>query len=75
MLYPRLVLMRELLSDKGSIYVHIDWHVGHYVKILLDDIFGKNNFKNDISWCYTGPSAAKGAFPRKHDFIYFYSKT
>ena len=41
MIYPRLALMRELLSEKGSIYVHIDWHVGHYVKILLDDIFGK----------------------------------
>ena len=41
MIYPRLVLMRELLSERGSIYVHIDWHVGHYVKIMLDDIFGK----------------------------------
>ena len=41
MLYPRLVLMRELLSDRGSIYVHIDWHVGHYVKLMLDDILGK----------------------------------
>lgn len=48
MIYPRLVLMRELLSEKGSIYVHIDWHVGHYVKILLDDIFGKENFLNEI---------------------------
>ena len=41
MIYPRLVLMRELLSETGSIYVHIDWHVGHYVKIILDEIFGK----------------------------------
>ena len=45
-LYPRLYLMRELLSDKGSIYVHLDWHVGHYVKILMDEIFGKGNFRN-----------------------------
>ena len=44
MIYPRLVLMKELLSERGSIYVHIDWHVGHYVKLLLDDIFGKDNF-------------------------------
>ena len=51
-MYPRLVLMRELLSDQGSIYVHIDWHVGHYVKILLDEIFGKDNFRNEIIWCY-----------------------
>ena len=44
MMYPRLYLMKELLSDQGSIYVHLDWHVGHYVKLLLDDIFGKNLF-------------------------------
>ncbi len=50
MLYPRLVLMRELLSEKGSIYVHIDWHVGHYVKIMLDEIFGKDRFVNEIVW-------------------------
>ena len=50
MLYPRLALMRELLSERGSIYVHIDWHVGHYVKLLLDDIFGKECFKNEIIW-------------------------
>lgn len=75
MLYPRLVLMRELLSDKGSIYVHIDWHIGHYVKILLDDIFSKDNFRNDIAWCYTGPSSAKNTFPRKHDSILFYAKS
>ncbi len=49
MIYPRLALMRELLSEKGSIYVHIDWHVGHYVKVLMDDIFGKDNFINEIN--------------------------
>ena len=49
---PRLALMRELLSDKGSIYVHIDWHVGHYVKIILDEIFGKDNLINEIIWPY-----------------------
>ncbi len=50
MLYPRLVLMRELLSGKGSIYVHIDWHVGHYVKVIMDEIFGKENFINEVVW-------------------------
>ncbi len=75
MIYPRLALMRELLSEKGSIYVHIDWHVGHYVKILLDDIFGKDNFRNEIMWCYTGPSNSKKWFPRKHDVIFWYGKT
>ncbi|PIR82632.1 site-specific DNA-methyltransferase [Candidatus Kaiserbacteria bacterium CG10_big_fil_rev_8_21_14_0_10_59_10] len=74
MLYPRLALMRELLSDKGSIYVHIDWHVGHYVKILLDEIFGKDNLINEIIWAYTGPSNTKGYFPRKHDTIFWYAK-
>ena len=52
MLYPRLVLMRELLSDKGSIYVHIDWHVGAYVKAIMDDVFGKENFRNEIILYY-----------------------
>lgn len=75
MIYPRLVLMRELLSEKGSIYVHIDWHVGHYVKILLDDIFGKDKFRNEIMWCYTGPSNSKKWFPRKHDVIFWYGKS
>ena len=50
MMYPRLVLMRELLSERGSIYVHIDWHIGAYIKALLDDVFGKDNFRNEIIW-------------------------
>lgn len=53
-MYSRLVLMRELLSERGSIYVHIDWHVGHYMKIILDDVFGKENFRNEIIWQYSG---------------------
>lgn len=73
-MYPRLLLMRELLSDKGSIYVHIDWHVGHYIKILLDDIFGKENFRNEIVWKYTGSLQPKFDFARKHDIIFRYSK-
>lgn len=48
MIYPRLALMRELLSEQGSIYVHLDWHVGHYVKVLMDEVFGKENFRNEI---------------------------
>lgn len=75
-LYPRLYLMRELLSDKGSIYVHLDWHVGYYVKILMDEIFGKENFRNEIIWHYqTYQGQVKGYFPRKHDTIFLYSKT
>lgn len=74
MLYPRLVLMRELLSDHGSIYVHIDWHVGHYVKVLMDEIFGKDKLVNEIVWHYGGPSPVKTAFARKHDTLLSYTK-
>jgi adenine specific DNA methylase Mod len=76
MIYPRLALMRELLSDQGSIYVHIDWHVGHYVKVLMDDVFGKDNFRNEVVWSYFGfkRSTAK-KFPQKHDMIYSYTKS
>lgn len=75
MIVPRVVLMRELLSDAGSIYVHIDWHVGHYVKVIIDEIFGKDNFRNEIIWCYTGPSPANKDFPKKHDAILRYTKS
>lgn len=74
MLYPRLVLMRELLSDKGSIYVHIDWHVGHYVKVLMDDIFGKENFRNEIIWGYDIGGRGEKEFAKKHDVIFVFAK-
>lgn len=76
MITPRLILMRELLADTGSIYVHLDWHVGHYVKLILDDVFGKSHLRNEIVWCYNGPgSPGMRQFNRKHDAIYWYSKT
>ena len=74
-IYPRLVLMKELLSEKGNICVHLDYRMGSYVKILLDDIFGKENFVNDIAWCYTSGGLGKRSFGRKHDTIYVYGKT
>ena len=74
-MYPRLVLMKELLSERGSIYVHIDWHIGHYVKILLDDIFGKENFKNDVVWAYSRWANVSSSFQRMHDNILFYTKS
>lgn len=73
-MYPRLVLMRELLSERGSIYVHIDWHVGHYMKIILDDIFGKENFRNEIIWHYSWGLRTDTRWNRKHDNILYYSK-
>ena len=75
MMYPRLVLMKELLSDRGSIYVHIDWHVGPYLKIILDDIFTKDMMLNEIIWCYSSMCKSKNNWNRKHDNIYVYTKT
>lgn len=75
MLYPRLVLMRELLSSKGSMYVHIDWHMGHYVKILLDEIFGKEYFQNEIIWKYNKFAGKASGLPLNHDNILYYRKT
>ncbi len=76
MMYPRLYLMRELLSEQGSIYVHLDWHVGHYVKLLLDNIYGKNNLKNEVIWHYkrwTSPTNIQ--YQKMHDTLLFYSKS
>ena len=75
-LRKRLVLMRELLSDDGSIYVHIDWKKGHYVKVLMDEIFGEHRFRNDIIWRYrTYQGQVSSYYPRKHDIILFYTKS
>ncbi|HME52795.1 MAG TPA: site-specific DNA-methyltransferase [Candidatus Lokiarchaeia archaeon] len=70
----RLELMRKMLVNDGSIFVHVDWHAGHYIKVLLDEIFGMENLRNEIIWYYGGPSPVKSSFPRKHDVIFFYSK-
>lgn len=74
MIVPRLILMRELLADTGSIYVHLDWHVGHYVKIALDDIFGRDNFVNEIIWRYRRWPARSSAYQKMHDTIFWYAK-
>ncbi|MBO4956530.1 MAG: site-specific DNA-methyltransferase [Rickettsiales bacterium] len=73
-LYPRLCLMKELLSEQGSIYVHLDWHVNSYVRILLDEIFGRSNFKNEIVWSYSRWANVSKSFQRMHDTILFYTK-
>jgi len=75
MMYERFVLMRELLTENGSIYVHLDWHVGHYIKLILDELFGRDNFRNEIVWWYKRWTAASNNFQRMHDVILFYSKT
>ena len=75
MLYSRLVLMRDLLAKDGSIYVHCDSTVNYLLRSVMDEIFGKDNFRNEIVWCYTGPGNVRGHFPRKHDTIFFYAKS
>ena len=75
MIVPRLVLMRELLADTGSIYVHLDWHVGHYVKAVLDEIFGRENFLNEIVWSYGKMASASRRFMSNHDVIFLYGKS
>ena len=75
-MYERLLLMRELLSDKGSIFMHCDWHKNHHLRCLMDEVFGPSNFVNEIAWCYYGPgSPGMRQFNRKHDNILWYSKT
>lgn len=75
-LYERLLGIREVMAETGSIFVHLDWHIGHYVKVLLDEVFGEYNFKNEIIWYYYNkmPDTRKGIFPRSTDSIYWYVK-
>jgi DNA modification methylase len=75
MLYPRLKLMHQLLAPTGSLFLHLDWHANSYARLLLDEIFGYDNLRNEIIWTYHGPSPIRSAFNRKHDTILFYSKT
>ena len=76
MIYERLVLMRDLLSEDGSIYVHCDWRVNSYIRIVLDEVFGINNFKNEIIWQRGNPRInASGHFSHNTDTIFFFSKS
>ena len=74
-LYERLLAIKEVMSETASIYVHLDWHIGHYAKILLDEIFGEENFLNEIIWHYKRWTAKSNRFQIMHDTIYFYSKS
>jgi len=74
-LRKRLIILKELLSDDGTIYVHLDYRKCHYVKILMDEIFGENNFINEIIWSYTSGGVGKKSFAKKHHSILMYSKT
>lgn len=74
-MYENLMAIKSVMSDTASIYVHLDWHIGHYVKILMDEIFGEDNFINEIVWAYKDIGAkAVPYFKRKHDTIFMYQK-
>jgi site-specific DNA-methyltransferase (adenine-specific)/adenine-specific DNA-methyltransferase len=76
MIYERLVLMRDLMHAEGSIYVHCDWRVTGYIRMALDEVFGKDNIRNEIIWAFTGPgSPGMQQFNRKHNTIYWLSKS
>ena len=75
-MYENLCAIKSVMSETASIYVHLDYHIGHYVKILMDEIFGEDNFKNDIIWKKTYSSKAQSdSFGKVHDSIFFYTKT
>lgn len=75
-MYENLMAIKSVMSETASIYVHLDWHIGHYVKILLDEIFGEDNFINEIVWGYKDIGAkAVPYFKKKHDTIYMYTKS
>ncbi|ROI02928.1 site-specific DNA-methyltransferase [Chryseobacterium sp. G0240] len=73
---PRIKEMYRLLKPTGSIYIHCDWHINHWIRIILDELFGYERCVNEIIWCYTGPGVNNQKnYSRKHDNIYLYSKS
>lgn len=74
MLYERLGSVRDLLADDGALFVHLDWHAAAYVRVMLDEIFGRECFRNEIAWAYRRWPAKARAFQRLHDTILFYVK-
>ncbi len=74
-MYENLLAIKSVMSETASIYVHLDWHIGHYVKILMDEIFGEDKFRNEIAWCYSGGGTPTREMPHKHDVIFWYTNT
>src|SRR5579862_9820409 len=72
--YETVVVLHELLSERGSIYVHLDWHVGHYAKAVLDEVFRAENFQNEIVWKRTTAHSDSKTWSHVTDVIFFYSK-
>ena len=74
MLRKRLVLLREVLADNGSLYVHLDWRAGHYIKVVLDEVFGEQNFLNECIWYFSSGGRPGNSYARKHAALYYYKK-
>lgn len=75
-LRKRLVLIRELLSSDGAVFVHLDWKKVHYLKVIMDEVLGENNFRNEIVWHYPGREMhISNKYNAKHDTILFYSRS
>ena len=72
--YEAIVLCSELLASNGSIYVHLDWHVGHYAKAILDEVFGNDSCQNEIIWKRTSARSDSHTFNHIHDVIYLYAR-
>ena len=72
-MYENLAAIKTIMSTTASIYVHLDWHIVHYVKLLMDELFNEENFRNEIIWCYTAAARIDRDFPKKHDTILRYS--
>jgi DNA modification methylase len=75
MMFERLILMRDLLADDASIFVHCDWRATQFIRLAMDEIFGRNNLRNEIIWCYKSGGAGSTGFAKKHDTIHYYSKS
>lgn len=77
-MYENLMAIKSIMSPTASIYVHLDWHIGHYVKILLDEVFGESNFRNEVIWYYNNKmsgNTSSHAFVCEHDTLFFYSNS
>ena len=72
---PRLIEMKRVLKQNGTIYLQMDTRINHWMRILMDDVFGYDNFRNEIVWCYKSGGISKTEYPKKHDVILFYSKS
>jgi adenine-specific DNA-methyltransferase len=73
--YETGVLLRELLADDGSLYVHLDYHVSSYAPAVLEEVFGAEQFVNEIVWCYSIGGKGSTRFARKHDTLFLYTKS